>query len=154
MPVKMQIRLEYFSAILFYVKCNVDPKNIKIRLKNIDPFPQNSKTNLQNPFLFIEKCVFALVFPCKIINANLANRFPIFHVPKLMKSIRCFKTQSRKILRFHQNCMLFELAGSAVVEYDAKMDASLINLIAINHLIPLDKIQSNRSSSIFACKSI
>ena len=65
MPVKMQIRLENFSAILFYVKCNVDPKNIKIRLKNIDPFPQNSNTDLQNPFLFNEKCVFALVFPCK-----------------------------------------------------------------------------------------
>ena len=154
MPVKMQIRLENFSAILFYVKCNVDPKNIKIRLKNIDPFPQNSNTDLQNPFLFIEKCVFALVFPCKIINANSANRYPIFHVPKLMKSIRCFQTKSYKNLRFHQNCMLFELAGSAVLEYDAKMDASLFILIVINHLIPLDKIQSNRTNSVFAWKSI
>ena len=150
MPVKMQIRLENFSAILFYVKCNVDPKNIKIRLKNIDPFPQNSNTDLQNPFLFNEKCVFALVFRCKIINANSADRYPIFHVRKLMKSIRSFQTKSCKKLRFHQNCMLFELAGIAVHEYGSKMDASLFFLIVFNHLNPLDKIQSNRTSSVFA----
>jgi hypothetical protein len=141
MPVKMQIRLENFSAILFYVKCIVDPKNIKIRMKNIDPFPQNSNTDLQNPFLFIEKCVFALVFPCKIINANSANRYPIFHVPKLMKSIRCFQTKSCQNLHFHENCMLFELAGSAVHEYDAKMEPWVIILVVINHLISFDKIQ-------------
>ena len=150
MPVKMQIRLENFSAILFYVKCNVDPKNIKIRLKNIDPFPQNSNTDLQNPFLLNEKCVFALVFPCKIINANSADRYPIFHVRKLMQSIRSFQTKSCKKIRFHQNCMLFELAGSAVHEYGSKMDASLFFLIVVNHLNPLDKIQSNRTSSVFA----
>ena len=74
MPVKMQIRLENFSAILLFVKCNVDPKNIKIRLKNIDPFLQNSSTDQQNPFLLFEKCVFALVFACKIIGKR--NKSP------------------------------------------------------------------------------
>ena len=153
-PVKIQIRLENFSAILLFVKCNVDPKNIKIRLKNIDRFLQNSNTYQQNPFLLFEKCAVALVFACKIINANLANRNPIYQVPKLMKSIRCFQTKSYKNLRFHQNCMLFELAGSAVLDLDAKMNASLTILVVINHLIPLDKIQSNRTSSVFAWKSI
>jgi hypothetical protein len=149
-PVKIQIRLENFSAILLFVKCNVDPKNIKIRLKNIDRFLQNSNTYKQNQFLLFEKCAVALVFACKIINANLANRNPIYQVPKLMKSIRCFQTKSYKNLRFHQNCMLFELAGSAVLDLDAKMNASLTILVVINHLIPLDKIKSNRTSSVFA----
>ena len=124
-PIKIQIRLENFTAISLLVKCNVDPKNIKIRLKNIYRFLQKSNTYQQNLFLLFEKCAIALVFACKIINANLANRNPIYHVPKLMKSIRCFQTKSYKNLRFHQNCMLFELAGSAVLDLDAKMNASL-----------------------------
>jgi hypothetical protein len=44
MPVKMQIRLENlnFSAILFFVKCNDDTKNVKIRVKNIEAHPMRS----------------------------------------------------------------------------------------------------------------
>ena len=36
--------------IQFFVKCNVDSKKIKIRVRNIDPFQQNSNTNQKNTF--------------------------------------------------------------------------------------------------------
>ena len=85
--------------------------------------------------------VFALLFACKIIIAKFPNRNSNFHARKLTKSIRCFQTKPCKNSRFHENCMLFKLAGSAVHDLHSKLDVSLIVLVDMNHAIPFDKMQ-------------